>query len=227
MDSSFLVTLTYEVLTPHAYTHCIDVTYTLHYNEIWRIPFGRTLWESDGDGLIRRCRPGSGVWVTRGEGNLAGCSTDDNVFLPVQHSCSPLLPCQSPFTPPAPSAFPVRTPTIFLCPLSPSHPRRTLRLPGPLTQTVKRTLTISNNNVQPVAFKVKTTAPKVRLRFYVFRVRFEGSYRPRILLVVLRTTEFRPSGAWSERRGSRLVVCLLCWSAPCILLELLVVWRGV
>lgn len=35
------------------------------------------------------------------------------------------------------------------------------RLPGPLTQHVKRTLTISNPNTQPVAFKVKTTAPKV------------------------------------------------------------------
>ena len=32
---------------------------------------------------------------------------------------------------------------------------------GPLTTLVKRTLTISNPNVQPVAFKVKTTAPKV------------------------------------------------------------------
>lgn len=31
---------------------------------------------------------------------------------------------------------------------------------GPLTQLVKRTLTVSNPNNQPVAFKVKTTAPK-------------------------------------------------------------------
>ncbi|KAF9649397.1 VAMP-associated protein [Thelephora ganbajun] len=41
------------------------------------------------------------------------------------------------------------------------HPSSTLGFPRPLTQTVKRTLTISNNNVQPVAFKVKTTAPKL------------------------------------------------------------------
>jgi hypothetical protein len=32
---------------------------------------------------------------------------------------------------------------------------------GPLTQVVKRSLTITNQNSQPVAFKVKTTAPKV------------------------------------------------------------------
>lgn len=41
------------------------------------------------------------------------------------------------------------------------YPSSTLGFPRPLTQTVKRTLTISNNNVQPVAFKVKTTAPKL------------------------------------------------------------------
>ena len=32
---------------------------------------------------------------------------------------------------------------------------------GPLTNLVKRSLVITNNNSQPVAFKVKTTAPKV------------------------------------------------------------------
>ena len=32
---------------------------------------------------------------------------------------------------------------------------------GPLTTLVKRSLVITNNNSQPVAFKVKTTAPKV------------------------------------------------------------------
>jgi len=32
--------------------------------------------------------------------------------------------------------------------------------PGPLTQLVKRTLTVSNSNSHAVAFKVKTTAPK-------------------------------------------------------------------
>lgn len=34
---------------------------------------------------------------------------------------------------------------------------------GPLTQNVKSALTITNNDDQPVAFKVKTTAPKVCL----------------------------------------------------------------
>lgn len=34
------------------------------------------------------------------------------------------------------------------------------RYAGPLTQLVKRSLQVSNPNNQPVAFKVKTTAPK-------------------------------------------------------------------
>jgi hypothetical protein len=32
---------------------------------------------------------------------------------------------------------------------------------GPLTSLVQRTLTVTNGNSTPVAFKVKTTAPKV------------------------------------------------------------------
>jgi hypothetical protein len=40
---------------------------------------------------------------------------------------------------------------------------RPRRLLGPLTQLVQRTLTVTNPNVQPVAFKVKTTAPKVSI----------------------------------------------------------------
>lgn len=32
--------------------------------------------------------------------------------------------------------------------------------PGPLTILVKRTLSVTNNNAHPIAFKVKTTAPK-------------------------------------------------------------------
>lgn len=39
----------------------------------------------------------------------------------------------------------------------PSYPFPTS---GPLTQLVKRSLQVSNPNNQPVAFKVKTTAPK-------------------------------------------------------------------
>ena len=35
-------------------------------------------------------------------------------------------------------------------------------LQGPLTQNVKRSLNITNPNADPVSFKIKTTAPKVR-----------------------------------------------------------------
>jgi len=41
------------------------------------------------------------------------------------------------------------------------HPSSALGFNRPLTQHVKRTLSITNNNTQPVAFKVKTTAPKL------------------------------------------------------------------
>ncbi|GJE98502.1 VAMP-associated protein [Phanerochaete sordida] len=41
------------------------------------------------------------------------------------------------------------------------NPSSTLGFPRPLTQHVKRALSISNPNSQPVAFKVKTTAPKL------------------------------------------------------------------
>ncbi|KXN88294.1 hypothetical protein AN958_07753 [Leucoagaricus sp. SymC.cos] len=40
-------------------------------------------------------------------------------------------------------------------------PNRNLGFRRPLTQVVKRSLTITNQNSQPVAFKVKTTAPKL------------------------------------------------------------------
>ncbi|PAV17118.1 VAMP-associated [Pyrrhoderma noxium] len=40
-------------------------------------------------------------------------------------------------------------------------PSASLGFNRPLTQVVKRALTITNNNEQPVAFKVKTTAPKL------------------------------------------------------------------
>ena len=35
-------------------------------------------------------------------------------------------------------------------------------LQGPLTENVKRSLNITNPNADPVSFKIKTTAPKVR-----------------------------------------------------------------
>ncbi|KAH8114739.1 VAMP-associated protein [Phellopilus nigrolimitatus] len=40
-------------------------------------------------------------------------------------------------------------------------PSSSLAFNRPLTQLVKRVLTVTNNNEQPVAFKVKTTAPKL------------------------------------------------------------------
>lgn len=40
------------------------------------------------------------------------------------------------------------------------NPHVQLGFPRPLTQLVKRSLQVSNPNNQPVAFKVKTTAPK-------------------------------------------------------------------
>ncbi|KAJ2919204.1 hypothetical protein MD484_g1217, partial [Candolleomyces efflorescens] len=41
------------------------------------------------------------------------------------------------------------------------NPSSALGFRRPLTQLVKRSLTITNNNAQPIAFKVKTTAPKL------------------------------------------------------------------
>ncbi|KAH8825377.1 PapD-like protein [Flagelloscypha sp. PMI_526] len=41
------------------------------------------------------------------------------------------------------------------------NPSSSLGFPRPLTRLVKRDLAISNHNAQPVAFKVKTTAPKL------------------------------------------------------------------
>lgn len=41
------------------------------------------------------------------------------------------------------------------------NPPNTLGFTRPLTQLVKRSLTITNHNSQPIAFKVKTTAPKL------------------------------------------------------------------
>lgn len=49
--------------------------------------------------------------------------------------------------------------TVTCCPTALSA-CTVLTLPGPLTQIVKRSLIIENNNREPVAFKVKTTAPK-------------------------------------------------------------------
>ena len=76
---------------------------------------------------------------------------------------------------------------------------------GSLTLIVKRTLAISNNNTQPMAFKVKTTAPKACLHSLGFGSM--GAYRLRSgSLEVLRKTKCRPCGARPERRGPRRVM---------------------
>lgn len=41
------------------------------------------------------------------------------------------------------------------------NPHTTLGFYRPLTETVKRTLIVGNPNKAPVAFKIKTTAPKL------------------------------------------------------------------
>ena len=70
------------------------------------------------------------------------------------------------------------SPSLF--PLSrSSHPH----LKGPLTQNVKRSLNITNPNADPVSFKIKTTAPKVRTSLVQVSL---GSPIPK---VVLRTTQ--------------------------------------
>jgi hypothetical protein len=57
---------------------------------------------------------------------------------------------------------------------------------GPLTQLVKRTLTITNPNSMAVAFKVKTTAPKVSGAY----LRYPRTEQM-VWLAILRTSELR------------------------------------
>lgn len=145
-------------------------------------------------GLIRSCRPRSGVWVTRGKGLIAGCSTDDNSFFQLSSSTSTmsvsLLPSST-------LGFPSTYSILFFSRAFALSSDLTLPVSGPLTQTVKRTLTISNNNVHPVAFKVKTTAPKVCLYFRVTSTRPEVVYAFRDdPSAVLCEAKFRSGGAW-------------------------------
>ena len=56
---------------------------------------------------------------------------------------------------------------------------------GPLTQNVKRSLNITNPNADPVSFKIKTTAPKVRLSRVQILLRLPVSE------AVLRTAQLR------------------------------------
>jgi hypothetical protein len=58
-------------------------------------------------------------------------------------------------------------------------------LQGPLTQNVKRSISITNPNADPVSFKIKTTAPKVRAS----RVQIQLGLR--VSQAVLRTAQLR------------------------------------
>lgn len=138
------------------------------------------------DPLISGQRCGSCVVRT-----LLKRSTTTATYLPSLGQPRPLSPplsCRSLSTLPALSAFLVRSLPFSFSHLRP-HPRSTPRFSGPFTRNVNRTLTISNYNALPVAFKVKTTAPNV----------CSGSLLPdsRILtdfvrsLAVRRKTEFR------------------------------------
>ncbi|KAG2010190.1 hypothetical protein CC2G_013032 [Coprinopsis cinerea AmutBmut pab1-1] len=62
--------------------------------------------------------------------------------------------------PPTNLSFLQPTPTRYKMSVS-LNPPNTLGFRRPLTQLVKRSLTITNHNAQPIAFKVKTTAPKL------------------------------------------------------------------
>lgn len=70
----------------------------------------------------------------------------------------------------------------------------------PPSQVVTRTLTISNNNVYPVAFKIKATVPKVHLIPGFFVLELIGSAWS---LAVQSDPKFGSGGAWSVHRGPR------------------------
>jgi hypothetical protein len=53
--------------------------------------------------------------------------------------------------------------SFLFSPLSPFFLAYAARHIGPLTQNVKRSLNITNPNADPISYKIKTTAPKVRL----------------------------------------------------------------
>src|SRR6267142_2306718 len=69
---------------------------------------------------------------------------------------------------------------------------------GPLTQNVKRSLSITNSNADPVSFKIKTTAPKV-CPFSMFDL---GLVSP-ISAAVLRTAQLWKGRPWPDGRSSR------------------------
>jgi hypothetical protein len=71
---------------------------------------------------------------------------------------SPSKKCPSLFNQAIRSASIVRPFFPHISPPSFSLPH----LQGPLTQNVKRSISVTNPNADPVSFKIKTTAPKVR-----------------------------------------------------------------
>ena len=80
----------------------------------------------------------------------------------------------------------------FLFPLIFPHLFSFPHLQGPLTQNVKRSISITNPNIDPVSFKIKTTAPKVRS----FRVQIRLGLRAS--QAVLRTAQFRQGRSWTN-----------------------------
>lgn len=77
-------------------------------------------------------------------------------------------------------------------------------VPGPLTQVVKRSLTITNQNSLPVAFKVKTTAPKVTLTAIVVWVYFSWVHWVQLYCVRPNSGRVEP-GESVEVSGKRVV----------------------
>ena len=113
---------------------------------------------------------------------------------------SQLLPCRFLSSLPTLLAFLVRVPLFLFTHLRLIRDQLS-RFSGPFSQNVNRSLTISNYNALPVAFKVKTTAPNVCAGFSVSDSRMLiSSVRS---LAVLRKAEFRSTEAWSERRPPR------------------------
>ncbi|KAF5337590.1 hypothetical protein D9611_014800 [Ephemerocybe angulata] len=80
-------------------------------------------------------------------------------------------------------------------------PSNTLGFRRPLTSLVKRSLTITNNNAQPIAFKVKTTAPKLLLRQ-------DASCNSVMFSAVLCAAEFRAGGTWESQEVSVMLQAL-------------------
>lgn len=75
---------------------------------------------------------------------------------------------------------------------------------GPFTKVVQRILTVTNHNEQPVAFKVKTTAPKV-CTFSRFVSSKHIDLTIAVNVDILCQTELRKNRGWPDCRGSRCV----------------------